>query len=64
MVPVSSNGQAGYAFERNLGIAAVLRWPNVPVVARDRQPSTAQQKLKRRSCSGPSRQGRPRGLRG
>ena len=32
--------------------------------AENRQPSTAQQKLNRRSYSGPSRQGRPRGLRG
>src|SRR5271166_3098208 len=32
-------------------------------VARERQPSTAQQKLKRWSCSGPRRHGRPRGLR-
>jgi hypothetical protein len=32
-------------------------------VVRDRQPPTAQQKQKRRSCSRPRRQGRPRGLR-
>jgi len=31
---VSWNGQDGYAFERNLGIAAALRWSNVPVAAR------------------------------
>src|SRR5271166_1154191 len=33
-------------------------------VARERQPSTAQQKLKRWSCSGPRRHGRPRGFAG
>jgi hypothetical protein len=30
---VSWNGQDGYAIGRNFGIAAALRWPNVPVAA-------------------------------